>query len=121
MAMTKKEQAAMAAAIERAELVAALRWTAPVDYDVMPPTKGYREGWTFNSWNRDVRREWSGVTCHGSGDPPTNNEERHFSASQNSQKMFSTEALALAALRHELELKYASDLLEIDRRLKALK
>jgi hypothetical protein len=34
--------------------------------------------------------------------------------------MYSTEALALAAMRHEIEQKAAADLLKIDRRIAAL-
>jgi hypothetical protein len=33
--------------------------------------------------------------------------------------MFSTKALALAAMRHEIELKVAADLLKIDRQIAA--
>ena len=59
MAMTKKEQAAMEAAINRAETLAALRWTAPVQRDVDVPMNGYSEGWDYNSYSQIVFRGWS--------------------------------------------------------------
>ena len=43
--MTKKEQAAMQAAIHRADTLAALRWTSPVQRDVdVPPAASRRAG-----------------------------------------------------------------------------
>jgi hypothetical protein len=103
MAMTKKEQAAMQAAIDRAELLAALRWTAPVERDVLPPDSSWRaeytEGWTFNAYTGIVQQEW------------------RASGSQGAQLMYSTQAKALAGLRHEVEREAARKLLAIDRRL----
>ena len=119
MAMNKKEQAEMKAAIDRADLLAALRWTAPVAFDVPPLKDGtYSEGWTFNTYTKTVVPGWSTSVRHGSGPAPDGN--KYCSGSQNAQWMYSTEALALAAMRHELELSAAKTLMDIDRRLSEL-
>lgn len=118
MAMTKKEQAAMQAAIDRAELLAALRWTGPVAKDVAPPKKGYSEGWTFNAYSMRVEQGWNDSFAHGSGPAPT--DGRFRSGSQQPQWMFSTEAKALAAMRHEVEIEAAQKLLKIDRLIRKL-
>jgi len=119
MAMTKKERAEMDAAIERAELLAALRWTAPVQPDVAPPQSGggYTEGWVFNAYSSTVQLEWSGSVLHGSGPAPRDGK-RASCASQRSQWMYSTKAKALAAMRHEVERESARKLLAIDKRLR---
>ena len=119
MSMTKKEKAAFDAAIKKAETLAALRWTSPVKKDVLPPnvnepsTNRYTKGWVFNSYNMSVSTAWSSCIHHGSGEPPGNG--KHGSSSQMPICMYSTKAKALAALRHELENKYARDLYEIDK------
>lgn len=115
--MTKKELAAMQAAIDRAETLAALRWTSEVLPDVMPPESGgYTQGWTFNAYVRNVQIAWSGATVHGYGEAPTRGA-CYRSASQNSIRLFSTKARALSALRHALEKECAAALLKIDREL----
>ena len=120
MAMTKKEQAAMEAAINRAETLAALRWTAPVQRDVDVPRNGYSEGWDYNSYSRIVFRGWSSSISHGKGPAPTPGAMmRTISASQDARRLYSTEALALAAMRHEIEQRVAADLLKIDRQIAA--
>jgi hypothetical protein len=116
MAMTKKEKAAFDAAIERAEILAALRWTAPVLPDVPPPKSGYSEGWEFNAYTRRVEQAWSDTVTHGSG-PAPHDYKRYVSASQNGIALYSTKARALAALRYEVELQAAKMLLEIDKRI----
>jgi hypothetical protein len=116
MAMTKKERADMNAAIDRAETLAALRWTAPVERDVMPPERGgYTEGWDFNVYSMQVWRGWSSCVSHGIGPAPI--EGRHHSGSQNARRMFSTKEKALRAMRHEMELQFAADLLKVERRI----
>lgn len=117
MAMTKKEQAEMRAAIDRADTLAALRWTSPVQRDVSVPEKGYSEGWDYNAYNKTVFREWSSRISHGTGPAPE--EGRHRSANQGARRLYSTEALALAAMRHEIEQNAAADLLKIDRQIAA--
>jgi hypothetical protein len=117
MAMTKKEQAEMKAAIDRADTLAALRWTNPVPRDVGIPETGYSQGWDYNAWTREVRIYWRSSVSHGTGPAPE--VGRHRSAIQKPLRMYSTEALALAAMRHEIELKTAADLLKIDRLIAA--
>ena len=117
MAMTKKEQKAMEALLNRAETLAALRWTAPVQRDVDVPKNGYSEGWDYNSYSKTVFRGWSSSGSHGTGPAPE--VGRYRSASQDARRLYSTEALALAAMRHEIEQRVAADLLKIDRQIAA--
>lgn len=121
MAMTKKEQAAMQAAIDRAETLAALRWTAPVPTDVPIPEPfgSYSEGWCYNTYNKTVWLGWSTSVSHGDGPAPKG--LRYKIGSQRGIRMHSTKALALASLRHELENQFATDLLKIDRQIAELK
>ena len=118
MAMTKKEQAAMQAAIDRAETLAALRWTGPVERDVGVLLQGYSEGWDYNAHSMRVWLGWSDRVAHGTGPAPTGSD-RFRSGSQGSRRMFSTQAKALASMRHELEQKAAADLLTVDRQIAA--
>ena len=117
MAMTKKEQAAMQAAIDRAETLAALRWTGPVERDVAVPECGYSEGWDYNAYSMSVWQGWSDSVTHGKGNAP--NDGERSPGSQRGLKMFSTKARALAAMRHEMEQKAAAELLRVDRMLAA--
>ena len=111
MAMTKKEQAAMQAAIDRAEALAALRWTAPVAPDVPIPEPGgaFVTGWTYNEYAREVRPAWSSSVSHGTSTEPG----RH--GTQGPLALYSTRTRALQALRHALELQAAAKLLAVDR------
>jgi hypothetical protein len=118
MAMNKKEQAAMKAAIDRAEMLAALRWTKPVLPDVNIPETGYTEGWNYNRYTMRADKAWSSTVSHGTG--PLYVEGRKKIGSQEPQPLYSTEALALAAMRHEIEKKAAALLLTIDRQIAAL-
>ena len=118
MAMTKKEQAEMKAAIDRADTLAALRWTNLVPRDVGIPETGYSQGWDYNASTREVFIGWSSSIYHGTGPAPEPGKYKR--ASQEPRRMYSTEALALAAMRHEIEQKAAADLLKIDRRIAAL-
>ena len=116
--MTKKEQAAMQAAIDRADTLAALRWTAPVRRDVDVPKDGYSKGWDYNAYTREVFIGWSGTVSHGTGPAPE--AGKYKSTSQQPRRYYSTQALALSAMRHEIEQKAAADLLRIDRQIAAL-
>jgi hypothetical protein len=118
MAMTKKEQAEMKAAIDRADTLAALRWTNPVRRNVDVPQDGYSQGWDYNAYTREVFMGWSGIVSHGKGPAPE--VGKHRSGSQQPRRYYSTQALALAAMRHEIEQKAAADLLKIDRQIAAL-
>ena len=107
----------MQTALDRAETLAALRWTAPVQRDVGVPEDGYSEGWDYNSYKKEVFRGWSSIVSHGTGPAPE--AGRYRSASQAARHLYSTQALALAAMRHDIELKAAADLLKIDRQIAA--
>ena len=116
--MTKKEKLEFEDAINRANMLAALRWTAPVSRDVLAPTStktAHSTGWDFNSFSGRVIQSWSGFGSHGTGCEPGT-----CSASQGAINLFSTRARALAAMRHELELKYAKSLLLIDQQIAEL-
>ena len=108
----------MKAAIDRADTLAALRWTAPVRRDVDVPKDGYSEGWDYNAYTREVFTGWSSTVTHGTGPAPE--AGKYKSGSQQPRRYYSTQALALAAMRHEIEQKAAADLLKIDRQITAL-
>ena len=118
MAMTKKERADFDAAIDKIQLLGALRFTTPVEQDVPVPTtnSGFASGWDFNSYERGrVWLGWSDSTGHGSGPIPIDKVYR--SGSQGARCMFSTKAKALAAMRNEMEQRFASILAAIDRQI----
>jgi hypothetical protein len=114
MAMTKKERAEFDAAILRAGILAALRWTDRVEADVPPP--GFDEpntsGWELIvGYDLDtcrVREAWSSSVSHGS------RSRESGCASQGSISLYSTELLALKALRHKVEQKSAERLYRLD-------
>lgn len=108
MAMNKAEKAEL----EKAKTVAALRWTAPVAFDV--PVPGHGEppatGWAFNDYAMSVEQGWSCRLYHGRGTAPAS----RMSGSQGSRRMFSSRLRALQAMRHELEKQAADKLRRID-------
>jgi hypothetical protein len=113
MAMTKKEQAEFDAALDRANTLAALRWTWPVEKDVPVPS-GWAEsttGWDFNAYSVKVEQMWSEASSHGPG------AMRAGIASQRGCELFSTRLLALRALRHAVENDSAGKLRKIDEQI----
>ena len=116
MAMNKKEQAAMKAAIDRAELLAALRWTEEVPKDLPPPDFGdsHTSGWYANSYSTVASPAWSKRVSHGIGQPEPHPRN---SASQQGICLYSTKLRALQALRHTVELECAKKLLHIDKQI----
>lgn len=121
MAMTKKEKAEYQAALERCETLAALRWTDPVERDVPAPKiespyGTYSEGWDYNAHSQRVWLGWSGTISHGEGTAPDSGIYKN-GGRQNPTAMFSTKALALRAMRHEIEMMSAEKLLKIDRQI----
>ena len=119
MAMTKKEQAEMAAAIDRAEVLSALRWSEkPPERDVMPPLSGYSEGWEYNSHVKRVWPAWSGQVVHGEGPAPKEGQ-CSLGVSQNARRLYSNKIAALKAMRHDVEKRAAAELLKIDRQIAA--
>ena len=108
----------MRAAINRADTLAALRWTCPVCRDVPVPEVGYSQGWDYNAYSRETFFGWSTRVLHGTGPAPE--AGKHKTGCQQPRCYYSTQALALAAMRHEIEQKAAADLLKIDRQIAAL-
>lgn len=111
MAMNKKEQAAMQAAIDRANLLAALRWTAAVPPDVPPPSAGgLSTGYVGRADRYGPPRAipaCSSAIYHGIG-------SHTKTTSQHAQYLWSTPLLALRAARHEYELECAKELAKFD-------
>ena len=100
-----------ARADERAKL--AFRFTPEVPYDLPPPVgNGLTRGWSFNAYNQNVSKMCSSSTGHGFGWEKT--------SSQRPTKLYSTEALAWKALRHELEIEYSKSLASIDAEIEKL-
>lgn len=116
MAMTKKERAEFDAAIERAEMLAALRWTNPVVPDVpIPEWDKVSTGFSQNAYTMRVERMWSRSNLHGIGEY---SPFKH--GSQHGRRLYSTELLAWKAMRAELEMRMARELMQIDRKIKTL-
>jgi len=115
--MNKKEQTEY----ERVATLAAFTRTAPVPFDVPPPTydcgQRHTVGWRFNTYSKRVWLAWSESVAHGDGEYPT--DPRNRSGSQRSIALFSTEALALRAMRYDVKMECARALREIDKRIEA--
>lgn len=81
--------------------------------DVPPPTEPDRhtKGWRCYPSAREVYRVWSTAYNRGAG---TFAERARSTPSQNSMSLYSTRALALEAMRRELEFEFATKLHEID-------
>jgi hypothetical protein len=122
MAMNKKEQAefekAKHDAVYLPKLAKALRWTdEKPEKDLAIPTSGYTVGWDYHCSVYDgvsvrVSQKWSECSRHGAGDGTTRNH-----GSQNGIKLYPTKILALKALRSEMELAFAEELLKIDNQI----
>lgn len=118
MPMNKKEQAALDAATNALRTARALRWSTPdgalIPRDVPPPSggaTGATTGWDANVHTRSVTRGWSTCSAHGDGPP------RPGSGSQGPIALYSTQTLALRALRVALEHNCAAALAGIDDRI----
>lgn len=105
MSMNKKEKALL----ESLKVENSLRFTAEILPDVPPPdgcaelTKGY----LFNEYSLRVEKACSSSIYHSTGrDDKT--------TSQGTRELFSTELLALKAMRHVIELKCARELRAVD-------
>jgi len=108
MAMTKKEQEQVQELKRKLSTLAALRWTEKVLPDVPPRSKfteGLTTGW-LPCYTR-VEPACSSVVSHAIG-------QTHETTSQGSRSLYSTKLLALKALRHEMELRFANELAGID-------
>ncbi|RTL26402.1 MAG: hypothetical protein EKK55_07885 [Rhodocyclaceae bacterium] len=116
MAMTKKEREELESLREQLRIAKALRFTEPVERDVMPPEKsGMTTGWDFNDYTalvdgyNFISELWSKAVSHGSM------PYREFRGSQGCVRLFSSKLLALRACRHAVEQKAAKRLADIDK------
>lgn len=117
MPLTKREHEAFARLEYELAIARALRFTEPVEPDVMPPEgrygdKGLSKGWTFNAYSQTVDVGCSSSVSHAIG-------RTDKTTSQRAIRLYSSKLLALKALRHEVELKCASQLAAIDRQIAA--
>lgn len=121
--MNKAEKAALEMAQNEAWIAYALRWSdlKRIDPDVPPPKPGGPSnalsfGWMFNSYSTAVVMACSssishGVSSQGDKEPPSR------TTTQGARHLYSTEVLALKAMRQEMERKFASSLAAVDRRI----
>jgi hypothetical protein len=111
--MTKKEQREVQERIDRAERIAALRWSDRIEPDVPKPEVFGKptSGWDFNAYAKRVWPAWSTSITHGEGTYSGNRP----SGSQGGRGLYSTRELALRALRYEVACMAAVELLKIDR------
>jgi hypothetical protein len=113
MAMTKKEQAAMADLQRELAEARALRFTPLVERDLPAPdrgTSGMISGWDYNAYYMNAEQAWSESVAHGRGSAPKSS----MSASQGALSLYSTKLLALKAMRNEMEHKAARELAKVD-------
>ena len=110
--MTKKEIAAMEELELKLAMMMAMRMTSPVLPDVAPPSESNQltKGWLFNAPSRRVEVACSSCTGHSFGRNDKTN-------SQHPAWLYSTEKLALMAMRHEIELEVAKQLMIVDKRI----
>lgn len=114
MSMNKKEQAERQALIDEVFMLKAWKLTWPVKRDLPPPDSSHElsRGWGFNAHSLRVEEMCSSSVNHGYGWDKT--------SSQGSRSLFSTEALAFAAMRHEVEQEALKKLATIDRKIAEL-
>ena len=110
MAMTKKEKAEFDAAILEARTLAALRWTERVEPDVPPPDShsNLKSGFLYDAHSQEVKPACTSSVGHsfGRADKTTTQNPRH---------LYSTMLRALQAMRNEVEMRAARELLRIDK------
>jgi len=112
MSMTKKEQAE----VEKLKVRLALRFTEDVKPDMPAPGydfRGFSNGWTFNSYSKQVEKSCSSSIFHGRG-------QWNKTTSQGAIAQFSMPILAYKAMRREVEERCAHELREIDRSIELL-
>ena len=121
MAMNKKEKAYVATLEEylrenKALLSASVNQGQPKPLpDVPPPDtfQGLTKGYMYNAYARTVNRACSSSVSHSSHrDDKTN--------SQRPMHLYSTEALALKAMRYDVEQMWLKEIAKIDKQLKEL-
>jgi hypothetical protein len=119
MALTLKEKAEFARLKDEVRIARALRFTDPVARDLHYRRGGeVIQGWDYNAYgDGKVYEAWSSAVHHGYGKYI---EKGRSSGSQNPLNLYSTELLALRALRCELERKAAEQLAAVDARIEQL-
>jgi hypothetical protein len=118
MALNLKEKAEFARLQAEVRIARALRWSEPVARDLPAPrlSGNVSQGWDYNIHTCKVEPAWSSSIYHGWGEYIRGESPR----SQYSFALYSTELLALRALRCELERKAAEALAAIDARIEKL-
>jgi hypothetical protein len=118
MALNLKEKAEFARLQDEVRIARALRWTEPVARDLPAPhiAGTVTQGWEHNDF--EVYQAWSSCIRHGSG---VCVEGGGILTANGRRDLYSTELLALRALRCELERKAAEALATIDARIEQLK
>lgn len=115
--MSKKEKAEFDAALYKAKILGALRWTTGVEPDVMPPVSGIsqlRAGYLYNKYgDGEIRDACTSTIYHSYG-------RNDKTTTQGSRALYSTRLLAAQALRHELELDAAKKLAKCDALIESL-
>jgi len=108
MAMNKKEKKEL----EDLKTKLALRFTEPVERDLMPPNTSddFRKivnGYSYNAYNLRIGKSCSSSIYH-------NRHGWDETTAQEPIEQYSTKLLALKAMRNEVELQSAKKLREID-------
>ncbi len=114
--MNKKEQAEMGQLRKELALARSLHFTEVVKPDVMPPTSfemPLSKGFTFNSYGVSVSPACSSSIGHS---PHRDTKTDR----QGPTPLYSTALLAWKALRNELEIKFANELVGVDERIEQL-
>ena len=76
------------------------------------PDEGMVNGFTFNSYTREVLHSISSSVGHGL--LSLSHSQCENTTSQRPMKQFSTKVLAAKALRHEMEMRFAKQLMKVD-------
>jgi adenosylmethionine-8-amino-7-oxononanoate aminotransferase len=108
MTMTKKEREE----VRELRVMAALRWTQPVEPDVPPPGHGLTVGYLpVGELGSDPRvsEACSSSISHGLNHTKT--------TTQKPRTLYSTRLLALKAMRHMLEKRFAEMLANVDEQI----
>ena len=103
MAMTKAEQKQF----EELKIRLALRYHEPVEKDVQIPKEGIVNGWGFNSYTKSVSKTCSSPFGHSFG-------QWDKTTSQQPIKQFSSKNLAYMAMLHEISMRFAREMREIE-------
>jgi hypothetical protein len=120
MSLNLKEKAEFARLQDEVRIARALRWTEPVACDLHAPAVAGKvaQGFAFDAESRTILPVWSSCARHGAGVYLKNRGKD--ASGTGPANMFSTELLALRALRCELERKAAEALAAIDARIEKL-